>query len=289
MQASDCSKVTWEGYALLASGEGKRLEQWGESVILRPESEAPRDWKPGTMLPEWDGSYSGDRAAGGRWDWRRPFTSPCLVRRGPLCFGIRPTASKHLGLFPEQAENWDWITQRIKAGGPDLRILNLFGYTGGATLAAAAAGASVTHVDASRAMVSWCSENALLSGLRDAPVRYIAEDAMTFLRRELRRGNSYHGIVMDPPSYGRGRDGELWKLTDHLPSLLKAALEVLGKSPLFLLLNTYSTPAAEEVLEITHQVLGSVPGRLERTELSLTGELDGRSLPCGTAHRWTAV
>jgi 23S rRNA (cytosine1962-C5)-methyltransferase len=289
MQASDPSKVTWEGYALLASGQGKRLERWGASVILRPESEAARDWKPGTMLPEWDGSYSGDRASGGRWDWRRPFPSPCVVRRGPLCFGIRPTASKHLGLFPEQATNWDWITERIVAGGQDLRILNLFGYTGGATLAAAAAGAGVTHVDASRAMVSWCSENAQLSGLRNAPIRYIAEDAMTFLRREISRGNSYHGIVMDPPSYGRGRDGELWKLTDHLPSLLESALEVLGKSPLFLLLNTYSAPAAAEVLRITEQVLGSASGRLVRTELSLTGELDGRFLPCGTAHRWTAA
>jgi 23S rRNA (cytosine1962-C5)-methyltransferase len=289
MQASETANVTWEGYALLASGQGKRMERWGTSVILRPESEAPRDWMPGIGLPEWDGSYSGDRAAGGRWEWRRPFPSPCVVSRGALSFGIRPTASKHLGLFPEQAANWDWIMKRIMAGGPDLRVLNLFGYTGGATLAAAAAGARVTHVDASRAMVSWCSENARLSGLRDAPVRYIVEDAMTFLRRELRRGNSYHGIVMDPPSYGRGRDGELWKLTDHLPSLLEAALEVLGESPRFLLLNTYSAPAEGEVKEITEHFLGSGPGRLERTELSLTGELDGRSLPCGTAHRWTVA
>lgn len=275
----------WEGFSLLASGEGRRLERWGNSVILRPESESLRTWKPGIVLPDWDGAYMGDRVSGGRWEWRRPLPSPCIVRRGPLLFGIRPTASKHLGLFPEQAPNWDWIKEQCL--GSDARILNLFGYTGGATLAAASAGATVTHVDASRAMVSWCSENAALSGLREAPVRYIAEDAMTFLRRELRRGNRYRGIVMDPPSYGRGRDGQLWKLTDHLPSLLESALAIVEEGKGFLLLNTYSAHAADEVMEITDRILGGSGGKLERTTLTLTGELDGRVLDCGTAHRWS--
>lgn len=286
MQASETP--SWEGYALLASGAGRRLERWGGSVILRPESDTPRDWKPGLPLPEWDGAYTGERASGGRWEWRRPLASPCLVRRGPLTFVIKPTASKHLGLFPEQAANWDWITSRCAPMAPGSKVLNLFGYTGGATLAAAAAGAAVTHVDASRAMVGWCRENALLSGLEESPIRTIAEDAMTFLGRELRRGSRYRGIVMDPPSYGRGRDGQLWKLTDHLPSLLEAALGVLEEGESFLLLNTYSAPAAGEVLEITDRILGERGGTLRRAGLTLVGELDGRVLDCGAAHRWTS-
>ncbi len=275
---------TWTGYRLLASGDGRRLEEWDGILTDRPESSAL--WKKPSALPEADGIYSGETASGGTWSWRRPFPSPCIVSRGALKFEIRPTASKHLGLFPEQASNWDWITERIAAGGRNVRILNLFGYTGGATLAAAAAGAAVTHVDASRAMVTWCSDNARLSGLGGAPIRYIAEDALVFLRRELRRGNRYDGIIMDPPSYGRGRSGELWKLTSRLPDLLRGTLDIVNEDPLFLLLNTYSDPAEGQVRGITDEILGGA-GCLAREELSLNGTLDGRIIPCGTAHRWT--
>ena len=181
-----------------------------------------------------DGFYSGNRATGGAWSWQTPLPNPCIVQCGSLSFLIRPTTSKHLGLFPEQLANWKWINGLISDAGErrePFRILNLFGYTGGATLAAAAAGACITHVDSARAMVGWCSENARLSGLGKAPIRYIVEDALTFLQREIRRGNRYDGIIMDPPSFGRGKGGEIWKLIEHLPFLISAAQEALSEHP----------------------------------------------------------
>jgi 23S rRNA (cytosine1962-C5)-methyltransferase len=211
------------------------------------------------------------------------------VRHGSLAFRIKPTASKHLGLFPEQADNWDWITS-VLAEDPRTEnppsILNLFGYTGGATLAAASTGASVTHVDASRAMVSWCSENAQLSGLGEAHIRYIVEDAMLFLRRELRRGKRYDGIIMDPPSYGRGKGGELWKLSEHLPTLLEAAVEALTERPLFILLNTYSEELDSEAEALLSDTTCRWGGSVNTDSLGLVGRLDETFLPLGKAHRW---
>lgn len=279
------------GYELLASGGGRRLERWCGRVILRPETSATWPWPTGFPVPEPDGFYHGSKATGGRWEWRRPLPAPCIARRGHLSFLIRPTASKHLGLFPEQSSNWDWIGSMIseapRASLPP-KVLNLFGYTGGATLAAAAAGASVTHVDSSKAIVSWCSENARLSSLGDAPIRYIVEDAMTFLQREIRRGNRYDAIVMDPPSYGRGKGGELWKLAEHLPLLLKAALGTLSESPLFLLLNTYSEGLDAGAEHLFGRHISAIGGSHRSVSLGLTGTLDGKVLPLGRAHRWEA-
>lgn len=286
---NDIRQPVIEDYELLASGDGERLERWNGRVILRPESAAVWPWSTPGTLPEWEGRYTGNRATGGEWIWRNPLPSPCVLRHGNLSFLIKPTASKHLGLFPEQASNWEWIREilsRQPAGNKPPRILNLFGYTGGATLVAASAGASVTHVDAAKAMVAWCADNARLSGLREAPIRYIVEDALAFLRKEVRRGNRYEGIVMDPPSYGRGKGGALWKLQEHLPLLLEAAREGLSESPLFLLLNTYSPEMDRIAGAMVSSHLSGLGGSLHGIGLGLTGTLDSRRLPSGVAHRW---
>jgi 23S rRNA (cytosine1962-C5)-methyltransferase len=285
---------SWKGYELLASGYGQRLERWNGATILRPESEAKWPWQNAGILPPHGGCYSGDHATGGTWSWKTPLPDPCIVNRGSLSFLIKPTKSKHLGLFPEQATNWDWITDLIS--GSEHRnnipkVLNLFGYTGGATLAAGAAGASVTHVDSARAMVFWCSENARISGLGGQPIHYIVEDALTFLQREIRRGNRYDGIIMDPPTFGRGKKGELWKLSEHLPYLLDAAQEVLSDQPLFLLLNTYGSAidsfAGGTPEAVISKRLERIGGSCDAINLGLEGTLDGKRIPCGTSYRWS--
>mgnify|MGYP000458645431 CR=1 FL=1 len=281
----------WQGYELLSSGDGQKLERWGGRIILRPETEALWPWKDTTPLPAWDGRYSGARATGGEWSWRSPLPDPCVVSYGELSFLIKPTNSKHLGLFPEQSTNWDWITSMINAVTPrvtPLKVLNLFGYTGGATLAAAAAGAHVTHIDAARAMVGWCSENARLSDLGEAPIRYLVEDAVTFLLREIRRGNRYDGIIMDPPSFGRGKKGELWKLSEHLPFLIDTAQEALAETPLFLLLNTYSGVIDDLAQSMITKRLSRLGGSCDTVGLGQTGTLDQQWLPGGLSHRWGA-
>lgn len=279
---------TFEGYELLATGGGERLERWGDRVILRPETAAEWPWKDPKGLPAWDGRYTGTRATDGIWQWRNPLSDPCIVSHSTLSFLIKPTNSKHLGLFPEQAANWDWITDVIGTTTRATKVLNLFGYTGGATLAAAASGAAVTHVDAARAMVRWCSENARLSGLGESPIRYIVEDAVTFLHREIRRGNRYDAVMMDPPAFGRGKGGQLWKLSEHLPFLIDTAQELLSDTPLFLLLNTYSDSLDDLAEAMISKRLTRLGGSLEVARLGLTGSLDQRFLPLGIAHRWLA-
>jgi len=284
----------WHGYELLSSGDGQRLERWGGRIVLRPETEALWPWNEGSAHAEWDGHYSGERATGGKWNWRSPLPDPCVVSYGELSFLIKPTHSKHLGLFPEQSANWDWIRSTIRSMSSNTlrttppKVLNLFGYTGGATLAAAAAGASVTHVDAVRAMVGWCSENARLSGLGEASIRYIVEDAVTFLQREIRRGSHYDGIIMDPPSFGRGKKGELWKLSEHLPFLIDTAQEALSDTPLFLILNTYSGVINDLAENMISKRLSRLGGSCHVERLGQNGRLDAQWLPGGLAHRWVA-
>ena len=291
---SPINHPAWNGYELLASGDAQRMERWNNTVILRPESAAMWPWKDRSSLPAWEGCYSGDRATGGIWNWRHNLPDQCTVSYGDLSFLIRPTNSKHLGLFPEQSVNWDWVRKLIsdrKHGdeSQEIRILNLFGYTGGASLAAAAAGARVTHVDAAKAMVGWCSENALLSDLDKASIRYIADDALTFLQREIRRGNRYEGIIMDPPSFGRGKKGELWKLSEHLPFLIDTAQEALSEQPLFLLLNTYSDTLDDIAQSMISKRLSRLGGSVETMQLSLIGTMDHQKLPCGLSHRWRVM
>lgn len=278
------------GYELLASGAGQRLERWGGRIVLRPETQATWNWPTGRAeLPDWEGTYHGSTASGGRWEWRNPLPDPCLVHSGDLSFLIKPTASKHLGLFPEQEQNWEWIVSVLGAAGrlrTPPRVLNLFGYTGGSTLAAAAAGASVTHVDASKAMVSWCSENARLSGLGKAPIRYIVEDSLTFLKREIRRGSRYDAVVMDPPAFGRAKGGALWKLSEHLPTLIRNVHQVMVEEPLFLLLNIYSDSTGKLPENGIADSLVLSGGSTVEHPLGLTGVLDGKYLPCGITYRW---
>ena len=284
IQETEC-----EGYERLAHGAGQRLERWNSIVVQRPESAAHQPWIHPESLPQWQGFYDGLRATGGSWQWLTPLPDPCIVRHGSLSFLIKPTTSKHLGLFPEQATNWNWIAQQIPSESDrkvPARVLNLFGYTGGASLAAAAAGASVTHVDAARAMVGWCAENARVSGLGDAPIRYIVEDALKYLLREIRRGNRYDAIIMDPPSFGRGKNGELWKLSEHLPLLLDAACAILSDHPLFLLLTTYSDQIHDLCTPPQSLIEERLMGTCEIHELGLLGTLDQQHLPCGISYRW---
>jgi 23S rRNA (cytosine1962-C5)-methyltransferase len=282
-------RAGFNGYELLATGDGQRLECWNNRVVLRPETAAKWPWLHPENLPPWHGRYCGNRATGGSWQWKSPLSDPSIVHHENLSFLIKPTQSKHLGLFPEQAANWDWIRETIhttRDRNEPIKILNLFGYTGGATLAAASVGASVTHVDAARAMVNWCSENALLSQLRDASIRYIVEDAVTFLQREIRRGKRYDGIIMDPPAFGRGKGGELWKLSEHLPFLIDSAQEALSDTPLFLLLNTYSESIDDLADSMISKRLSRLGGTAALVELGMTGTLDQQWLPLGKAHRW---
>lgn len=284
-------KAGWDGYELLATGDGQRLERWCGRVILRPETAAQWPWHHAEPLPAWDGRYSGNRATGGTWEWHHPLPDPCIVRYKSLSLLVKPTNSKHLGLFPEQSANWDWITKTLRPcprRTTPMKVLNLFGYTGGATLAAAAEGAFVTHVDSSRAMVTWCSENVRLSDLGSTSIRYIVEDVVTFLQREIRRGNRYEGIIMDPPSFGRGKGRELWKLSEHLPYLIDTAQEVLSDSPLFLLLNTYSDVIDDLAQDMITKRLTRLGGSSETVMLGQTGSIDQQWLPGGIAHRWTA-
>jgi len=284
--------MSLNGFELLASGRGQRLERWSDRVILRPETSAIWPWPQGVVLPDWDGLYHGNSASGGHWEWRSSLPESASVHFGRLSFHIRPTASKHLGLFPEQAANWDWIMgmiRQVSTGSPPPRILNLFGYTGGATLAAASAGCAVTHVDSSKAMVTWCSENARLSGMESLPIRYIVEDVLTFLQRELRRGKKYDAVVMDPPAFGRAKGGGLWKLSEHLPSLVDSVHQILSDNPLFLLLNIYSDNLGGLPLDRIAETLNLHGGITVEEPLGLVGTMDGKYLPCGTAYRWSAV
>lgn len=279
------SAENWSDFEVVETGDGMKKERWGEFVLVRPDPQViwPRR---SASWGECDGVYHRSASGGGRWEFRRPLPDSWVIRYGRLAFKIRPTSFKHTGLFPEQAANWDWFSPRIAQAGRAVRVLNLFGYTGGATVAAAAAGASVCHVDAAKGMVQWCRENAALSGLSEAPVRYLVDDCMKFLERETRRESRYEAIIMDPPSFGRGRGGELWKLEDGLFPLVRLATSLLSDTPLFVLINAYTTGLSPTVLA---NILGQhVPadGRVSCGEVGLPVSRGGVTLPCGTFARW---
>jgi len=233
----------WAEYELLDSGEGKKLERFGEYVLLRPEPQAR--WAAALPAGRWqtaDGEYV--KAANGRrgdWKFRKPIPARWEMRRGNLRFWVQPALSGHVGVFPDQACHWDWIAEATRRAARPVKVLSLFGHTGLATLAAAAAGAEVTHVDASRKAVAWARENQSLSKLSERPIRWVVEDALTFVRREVRRGNQYDAMMIDPPKFGRGPGGEMWKLEESLPELLGACGKVLSASPVFILVNVYTT------------------------------------------------
>lgn len=283
----------WRDYELLECGDGLKRERWGQFTLVRPDPQIiwPRSGKkPGATWESWDGFYHRSETGGGRWEFRKPLPDHWQISYGKLTFKIHPTSFKHTGLFPEQAVNWDWFGAKIKAAraaGREVSVLNLFGYTGAATVAAAAAGASVCHVDAAEGMVKWCRENAALSGLADAPVRYIADDCLKFVRREIKRGRKYDAIIMDPPTYGRGSTGEMWRLEDHLWELLTECRALLTDAPLFFLINAYTARLSPTVVaNLLTELLASRGGQITAGEVGLPIAADGKVLPCGIYGRW---
>lgn len=277
----------WQDYAVLETGNGEKLERWGDIVLCRPDPQVI--WKCNMKgKSKADAVYNRSKSGGGSWDFKKSLPESWTVRYKNLTFKVRPTGFKHTGLFPEQAANWDFIGDTIHAANREIRVLNLFAYTGGATAAAAAAGASVCHVDAAKGMVSWAKENLALSSLADKPVRYIVDDVLKFVQREQRRGNTYHAIIMDPPSYGRGPNGEIWKLENELYPLVEECAKILDEKPLFFLINSYTTGLQASVLsDIMHLSLGKkFPIReIVAEELGIPVKNQPIVLPCGTTAR----
>jgi 23S rRNA (cytosine1962-C5)-methyltransferase len=278
----------WKDYEILQTGDGMKKERWGEIILVRPDPQIiwPNQDK---SWGEYDGYYRRTQSGGGHWDFRKNLPEYWTIRYGTLAFKIRPTNFKHTGLFPEQAVNWDWVTGHIKARSGTFRLLNLFGYTGAASIAATAAGATVTHVDAAKGMVQWCRENATLSGLDKSLIRTLVDDCLKFVERERRRGNTYDAIIMDPPSFGRGRGREIWKLEDDLWKLLQKTSHLLSDNASFFLLNTYTTGLSPTVLGNMLSMLPSLnTGLVSVGELGLPVTNTQITLPCGTFGRWEA-
>ena len=279
----------WKEYRILDTSCGEKLESWGGVTLVRPDPQII--WKSPKRSEMWgraDGVYHRSDKGGGQWEFRRKLPQSWQISYGGLKFNIRPTGFKHTGLFPEQAVNWDFMADMIRNAGRQINVLNLFAYTGGATLACANAGASVAHVDASKGMVQWARENAQLSGLADKPIRWLVDDCEKFVQREIRRGRSYDAIVMDPPSYGRGPGGEVWKLEDCIYDLVKTCAGVLSDKPLFFLLNSYTTGLSPSVMAyILKDVLGErFGGQVTADEIGLPVEATGSVLPCGSTAIW---
>ena len=276
--------TNWIDYELMDAGNGQKLERWGDIVLLRPEPQAAWPMKAPSCL---HARYLRSASGGGHWKYETQLPDSWPIQYQDLTFIVRPTGFKHTGLFPEQAANWLWMRDIVSQSKQPLRVLNLFAYTGGASCALAAAGAHVTHVDAAKGMVLWAKENRELTGLPEESTRFIVEDAKAFVRRELRRGNHYDGILMDPPSYGRGPGGEVWKLEDELYGLVDLCAEVLSDTPLFFLINGYTTGFSACVLRnIAERCLcGRYGGKVEASELALKVSTGG-VLPCGTTARW---
>lgn len=277
----------WSDFELLDASGGEKLERWGSVILARPDPQVIWDTPKGSEWGRVNARYHRSAAGGGSWEIRSLPRPEWEVSYRELWFHIRPTGFKHTGLFPEQAVNWDFMAAKIRAAGRPVRVLNLFAYTGGATLACAAAGASVVHVDAAKGMVQWARDNAKLSGLEGAPVRWIVDDCKKFLEREIRRGSRYDGIVMDPPSYGRGPGGEVWKLEESVYELCRLAAQVLAGDALFLLLNSYTTGLSASVMEYLLAVTaGARGGKTSSSEIGLPVTANGLVLPQGSTAIW---
>ncbi|MBR4514037.1 MAG: class I SAM-dependent methyltransferase [Lachnospiraceae bacterium] len=284
----------WKDYEVIDTSGGEKLERWDKYILLRPDPQVI--WNTEKKNPAWkklNAHYHRSAKGGGEWEF---FNLPeqWTVSYGDLKFNLKPFSFKHTGLFPEQAVNWDWFGGIIKDAlkkepKREIKVLNLFAYTGGATVAAAAAGAKVTHVDASKGMVTWAKENAESSGLGDAPIRWLVDDCVKFVERELRRGNSYDGIIMDPPSYGRGPKGELWKLEESIHSFIELTAKLLSKDALFFLVNSYTTGLSPAVLDymISIEIAKKRGGSVTASDIGLPVTETGLVLPCGASGRWT--
>lgn len=282
----------WKDYEVVDSSNGEKLERWGDYLLVRPDPQVI--WNTPRKHPGWkhpNGHYHRSNKGGGEWEF---FDLPkqWQIRYKELTFNLQPFSFKHTGLFPEQAANWDWFSSIIREAkrknpNQEIKVLNLFAYTGGATCAAAKAGASVVHVDASKGMVTWAKENAKSSGLAEAPIRWIVDDCVKFVEREIRRGNQYHGIIMDPPSYGRGPKGEIWKIEEKIHPFVQLCTKVLADAPLFYLINSYTTGLQPAVLAyMMGTELKSFGGHVEASEIGLPVSSNGLVLPCGASGRW---
>ncbi len=281
----------WVDYELLDASGGERLERWGEFILIRPDPQVL--WDTPKTHPLWKRAharYHRSNTGGGHWETLRPLPDSWQIGYGNLRFNLKPMGFKHTGLFPEQAVNWEDMAAQIRAAGRPVKVLNLFGYTGGATLACVEAGAHVTHVDASRGMVSWGRENAVESGLADRPMRWLVDDCGKFVQREIRRGNKYDAILMDPPSYGRGPNGEVWKLEEQIFPLVRDCVSLLSDTPLFFYINSYTTGLSPSVMQyILHALIPpSLGGTVDADEIGLPVTANGWVLPCGSTARWRA-
>ncbi len=275
----------WKEYQILDTDSGEKIERWGNYTMVRPDPQII--WQTARSIPAWknaDAHYLRSKKGGGSWDYFKKLPEFWQIHYKDLTFKISPTGFKHTGLFPEQAVNWDLLADAIKNAGRPIKALNLFAYTGGATLAMAAAGASVCHVDASKGMVAWAKENAALSNLSDKPIRWIVDDCEKFVQREIRRGNKYDIIVMDPPSYGRGPSGEVWQLEEHIHHLVSLCAEVLSDKPLLFLLNSYTTGLSPSVMSylLGVTVASKYKGEVTADEIGLPVKSTGLTLPCGS-------
>ena len=279
----------WKDYEVIDCSGGEKLERWGDYILVRPDPQVI--WNTPKNNAGWrkkNGHYHRSVKGGGEWEfWNLP--EEWSIHYKELTFHLKPFSFKHTGLFPEQAVNWDWFSELIRNAGRPIKVLNLFAYTGGATLSAAKAGANVTHVDASKGMVAWAKENAAASGLKDAPIRWLVDDCVKFVEREIRRGNQYDAIIMDPPSYGRGPKGEIWKIEESIYPFIELTTQILTDKPLFYLVNSYTTGLQPAVLTYMIQT-ALVPrfgGVVESSEIGLPVSSNGLVLPCGASGRWT--
>ena len=279
----------WKDYELIDAADGERLERWGDILLIRPDPQIL--WKTPRRSPLWNKAHARYHRShtGGEWERLKPLPDVWEIGYGSLRFRLKPMGFKHTGLFPEQAVNWDAMSAWIREAGRPIRVLNLFGYTGGATLACTAAGAHVTHVDASKGMVAWGRENAAASGLADRPMRWLVDDCGKFVQREQRRGNTYDAILMDPPSYGRGPGGEVWKLEEQIYDLVEQCAALLSDRPLFFAINSYTTGLSPSVMQY---ILGTLvspkhAGVLSADEIGLPVTQSGLVLPCGATALWT--
>ena len=282
----------WKDYRLIDSADGEKLEYWGNYLLRRPDPQAVwTEKKEERLWKQTDAWYHRSSSGGGKWQFfNKKMPERWTVHYGDLTFHIKPMGFKHTGLFPEQAVNWDWFSGLIRDAGRPIRVLNLFAYTGGATVAALAAGAEVVHVDASKGMVTWAKENVVSSGLGDRSVRYIVDDVKKFVAREARRGREYDGIIMDPPSYGRGPSGEVWKIENELYPLVLECMKILSPKPLFFLINSYTTGLSAAILNnvLTMTLKRRYGGIVSADEIGLPMEASGLTLPCGISGRWRA-
>ena len=279
----------WKDYEILDMANGEKLERWGNITLIRPDPQII--WKEKSFPEKWknaNAKYNRSNTGGGNWNFIKPLPKSWQIKYKDLTFNIKPMGFKHTGIFPEQAVNWDWMMNKIRNSNREIKVLNLFAYTGGASVACLKAGASVCHVDSSKGMCEWAKENVASSGLRERPIRFLIDDVVKFVNREIRRGNKYDGIIMDPPSYGRGANGEVWKFEENIADLVELCMNVLSDEPLFFLINSYTTGISSQVLEnlLRINIPKKVGGKYSHGEVGLPMTNSKLILPCGIYGRW---